>query len=143
MHLYFYDYSYRRCCRYTVLGKVLVGHPQCVQLGRDEHAFSRNVVQTHYIIVHISLTMITHGTAHLKKTCVYLNQAVSNLDAGTPVHSVVPLQAGLPSHELLLCRQVVCTGGFTGAQLETGTVTQRHQQGEPYNNTEHLCCMAL
>lgn len=41
----FYDYSNRRCCRYTVLGKVLVGYPQCVQLGRDEHTLSRDVVK--------------------------------------------------------------------------------------------------
>lgn len=66
MQLYFYDYSYRRCCRYTILGKVLAGHPQCVQLGRDEHTLSRDVVQMHCVIVHNSLTVMTRGTSHLK-----------------------------------------------------------------------------
>lgn len=65
------------------------------------------------------------------------------MDAGTPIHSVVPLQAGLPSHELLLCCQIVCRGGLTGDQPETGTVTQPHQQGEPDNNTKDLCRMGV
>lgn len=59
---------------------------------------------------------------HLVKELKKRFQAVSSLDASTPVHSVVPLQTGLPSHELLLCCQIVCTGRLSGAQPETGTV---------------------